>query len=138
MSERKFRVQVHKALLVSMHLILSAGLERPGLFRSLFEKLDHHQDDEGYGRQHNRHRVRADVVAVIKRPEDEKSGSFCRSSDATAYNQDGSDFADRARKSERYTVQQSPTYCRHGDVPECLKSARADCVCCVLLVETDL
>src|SRR2546423_236348 len=108
-----------------MDLILSAGLERPGLFRSLLEELDHHQDDEEYRTNHTRHCVRADVVAVIKRPEDEKSGSFCRSSDAAAYDKDGANFADGARKCQRHTIQQSPSYCRHSDMPEGLKPARA-------------
>ncbi len=54
--------KTHKVLL---HYILV-------FFCSPFEKLDHHEDDKRDGSQHDRHRIRANVVAVVKRPEDEE------------------------------------------------------------------
>jgi hypothetical protein len=51
-------------------------LSRSGLFRSLLENLDYHQDEERDSRQYDRHRISPDVIAIIKRSEYEESGGF--------------------------------------------------------------
>src|SRR6185295_16280847 len=59
----------------------------PGLFflptllrlnsiRSLLEQFDHRQDDERDAREHNRHRVSSDVIAIVERPENVERRSF--------------------------------------------------------------